>query len=371
MFKPFVTQADHSWLPTIHGLRAFAIMAVLVSHSYHSPDWAFGNVGVAVFFSISGFLSYYVLYRDEQHLGRIDYNYFLLRRILRIWPAALVVILLATLFASGAARTNATAVSLFTFSINWDMVFFTGWPLPNLAPLWSIAVEQQFYVLAPFMYRLLRSRYALGFCIAVFALSNLGRYVHIVMLSDQAGNGGLYYATYAYLDTFLAGAIVAHLFLGGRKISACMQWWAFIISTMLLLAILRIWGGIVFPPYASFTLLPYLLMPMAVTLLLLSVMPMQQGSTAFAKLLVSRPFTVVGTLSYSLYLIHLLVLEYTHGYHLAVQYVACLLAAALLYVLVEKPFLKYKSQARKGIGQYPWPALLVWAVLALGTLSYW
>src|SRR5436190_24167252 len=74
------------WIPSIDGLRAVAVLAVLVHHANgaYISNFALGNVGVAIFFSISGFLAYLVLSRDERKLGRIDYNYFLVRRVLRI-----------------------------------------------------------------------------------------------------------------------------------------------------------------------------------------------------------------------------------------------------------------------------------------------
>src|SRR4051794_27294476 len=95
-----------SWIDAIDGLRAVAVIAVLVHHANTAffMDWALGNVGVAIFFSISGFLAYFVLWKDEQRLGRIDYNYFLMRRILRIWPAYFAIISIAYILASSAQR---------------------------------------------------------------------------------------------------------------------------------------------------------------------------------------------------------------------------------------------------------------------------
>ena len=153
-----------SWIPTLDGLRALAIIAVLVHHSNTAvfQNWAIGNVGVAIFFSISGFLAYYVLWRDERRFGHIDYNYFLLRRILRIWPAYFTIIIIAYLLASPAQRSAANTISLFTFTINWHQAANSTSQLGTLGVLWSIAVEEQFYVLAPFMYLALRSRHWLA-----------------------------------------------------------------------------------------------------------------------------------------------------------------------------------------------------------------
>jgi peptidoglycan/LPS O-acetylase OafA/YrhL len=173
--NPTVTGID--WIPAIDGWRALAVAAVVLHHiNGTSPalaGWAIGNLGVAVFFCISGFLAYYVLWRDEKRLGRISYSYFLQRRILRIWPAYFVVIAVALMYAISVSDPRADRLSgLLTFTLNMDMAAGRPWPISALTPLWSIAVEEQFYILAPLMYLVLRSRYALPFCAAVLLLSN-------------------------------------------------------------------------------------------------------------------------------------------------------------------------------------------------------
>lgn len=367
------TSKDRQWFPTIDGLRAIAIICVLFSHTpvplpRMAWGWALGNFGVALFFAISGFLAYFVLHRDEERLGRVDYNYFLLRRVLRIWPAYFAVILAAYFLSSKDAITNATFLSLFTFTINWDMANFTGWPLPPISLLWSISVEEQFYVLAPFMYRLLRSRYALIFALSVIALSNIGRLLYITSNFSQSGNGGLYYLTYTYADIFLAGALVAHWFLKGGRIGRWSQWAAFLFSLMLIDISMNMWRPVLFPPYTPDTLLPYMLLPLALGLLFVSVMPMRQ--TAFSWLLSTTPLSIVAKLSYSLYLVHLLVGNYvTSG--LLPLYSAFLVTAALLYVIIERPFLRQKQKARAFIGKWPWPAIITWGALVTGFVRYW
>lgn len=338
---------EKNWFSPLDGLRAIAVTAVLINHSNHINHWALGNVGVVIFFSISGFLAYYVLHHDEQRLGGISYSYFLLRRVLRIWPAYFAIIAIASLIATHDARSNAIFTPLFTFTLNWKMYSFTGWPLPTLSPLWSISVEQQFYIVAPFCYQLLRSRYALTFCLTILLLSNAGRIAYVILNSQHSGNGGLYYATYAYADVFLMGSVVAHWFLAGKKISACGQWLAFLSAVILFVVISYLWGPIVFPPYVSYALLPYVLLPIAAMLLLVSIMPAKE-LTLFAKLLSTQPMAMLARLSYSLYLVHLLIANYVHTR--LIYYPTCLAAAALLYLSAEKPFLKLKNASKRIYG---------------------
>jgi peptidoglycan/LPS O-acetylase OafA/YrhL len=196
------TVRDDAWLPTIDGLRALAILAVLVHHgnTIHFSNWALGNSGVAIFFSISGFLAYYVLWRDEKKLGHIDYNYFLLRRILRIWPAYFLVIVAALFLASPDQRAAANNWPLLTFTANWYQAAHLPSQLLTLGVLWSIAVEEQFYVIAPLMYLALRSRHWLSFAIAIALLANVVRVLYALNFS-----GSIYYLSTSYADIFVGG----------------------------------------------------------------------------------------------------------------------------------------------------------------------
>jgi peptidoglycan/LPS O-acetylase OafA/YrhL len=158
--KLIATQGD--WIPAIDGWRAIAVAAVVLHHINGTnpllAGWAIGNLGVAVFFCISGFLAYYVLWRDEHTYGQISYSYFLQRRILRIWPAYFVVIAVAYLHAFSVGDPRADRLSgLLTFTVNIDMAAGRPWPVTATSPLWSIAIEEQFYILAPLMYLVLRS----------------------------------------------------------------------------------------------------------------------------------------------------------------------------------------------------------------------
>ena len=214
------TKVPFTWITSIDGLRAVAVFAVLVHHADSNAfqSWALGNVGVAVFFSISGFLAYYVLRRDESRFSRINYNYFILRRVLRIWPAYFAIIALAYFSEPNNFPGHANMSQLLTFTMNWSMAFFQPWT--NLPHLWSIAVEEQFYVLAPFMYFIMRSRYRAIFLIASLVVCNGCRFAYIYFSNHPEGNGGLYYATYTYADVFLLGALVAQMFTDGWRPSS-------------------------------------------------------------------------------------------------------------------------------------------------------
>ena len=361
----------HGWIAPIDGLRAVAVLAVLVHHANAKPfaNFALGNVGVVVFFAISGFLAYYVLHRDEQRLEHIDYNYFLLRRILRIWPACLAVIAFVWIISPRLVGWS----SLFTFTSNWEMAAFRQWPPDKLAALWTIAVEEQFYVLAPGMYLLLRSRWKLPFCVAVFALTNILR-LWYVLTSTGAGNGGLYYASYAYADTFLTGAIIADWYTRHKAASAISQRIAFCLALPVLGFTLWAWALTVFPPYSLLTLCTYAVLPFGAGLLLFSALPLnRQPLDVF---LSTAPMVWAGKLSYSLYLVHLPILfslQFPNTSAVPRNVFFFVFAFALAYCLynaVEKPMLRLKDRVAPSAAKFPWPSMLTWGAIIIGLINY-
>jgi peptidoglycan/LPS O-acetylase OafA/YrhL len=109
------------WISSFDGLRTLAAAAVIIHHTNAKAfsNWALGNLGVSAFFCLSGFLAYYILHNDEKRLGKISYNYYLSRRVLRIWPAYFVLIAVA-FYAAGDnySRAHTYILQLFTFTMN-------------------------------------------------------------------------------------------------------------------------------------------------------------------------------------------------------------------------------------------------------------
>ena len=143
----------------IQGLRAIAVLAVIANHLLGWP--AGGFVGVDIFFVISGFLITGLLLRDYEQTGSISLRGFYARRIRRIVPTALAV-LLATLaagyFLFNTARLASTlwdAIFAGLFAANWRFVavgtdyFQSDTATSPLQHFWSLAVEEQFYLLWP------------------------------------------------------------------------------------------------------------------------------------------------------------------------------------------------------------------------------
>ena len=148
--------------PALDGLRALSVIAVILYHA--GIHWIPGGfIGVEVFFVVSGFLITSLLI-DEQHVsGKVSLKQFWIRRARRLLPALftmLVVALVAvTFFAkASAADFRRDVVPALAYFSNWWQIYFVETPyfaansLPMLRHLWSLAVEEQWYVLWPVVF---------------------------------------------------------------------------------------------------------------------------------------------------------------------------------------------------------------------------
>jgi peptidoglycan/LPS O-acetylase OafA/YrhL len=155
-------RAPHiAYRPGLDGLRALAVIAVFLYHS--RIDWMPGGfLGVDLFFVLSGYLITSLLLVEWETRNRIDLRRFWLRRARRLFPALVVVVLaaliLGAIFARGdLARTRGDAISSLFYYTNWHLVlanhsYFVRMGSPSLLQhLWSLAVEEQFYLIWPLL----------------------------------------------------------------------------------------------------------------------------------------------------------------------------------------------------------------------------
>ena len=146
-------------MPALDGLRAIAVLAVLL---YHAELAAFqgGFLGVDVFFALSGFLITRLLVEEFEKSGAISLRDFYIRRARRLLPALLaviVVVVVATAFLvqDAAHKTRQDATAALVYLSNWwfivsEQSYFQSWGRPPLLQhLWSLAIEEQFYVVWP------------------------------------------------------------------------------------------------------------------------------------------------------------------------------------------------------------------------------
>ncbi len=149
------------YMPGLDGLRAFAVTAVLLYHA--DLSWIPGGfMGVDVFFVISGYLITSLLLAEHRNKARVGLGQFYLRRARRLLPALFLVLAVTSLFAvvflpDEVTKLRSDVVAALVYGTNWWQIFrnvsyfeASGRP-PLLQHLWSLAVEEQFYLIWPLM----------------------------------------------------------------------------------------------------------------------------------------------------------------------------------------------------------------------------
>jgi peptidoglycan/LPS O-acetylase OafA/YrhL len=146
------------YLPGLDGLRAIAVVAVMIYHAHHS--WMPGGyLGVEVFFVISGYLITLLLIGEQERTGRVDLRQFWFRRFRRLLPALFVMMALVAVYTTIAytatrATTRGDFVGGASYLSNWYQIwvgqsYTASEAFVPLRHLWSLAVEEQFYVVWP------------------------------------------------------------------------------------------------------------------------------------------------------------------------------------------------------------------------------
>ena len=167
MPRPATRTGPHlAYRPGLDGLRALAVIGVFLYHARPHADgngWLPGGfLGVDMFFVLSGYLITSLLLVEWDARNRIDLRRFWARRARRLFPALVVVVLAALVLGaifqrSSLAKTRGDAVSSLLYYTNWHLIFanhsyFVRMSNPSLLQhLWSLAVEEQFYVIWPLL----------------------------------------------------------------------------------------------------------------------------------------------------------------------------------------------------------------------------
>ncbi len=377
-----VEPAEATWrhVPALDGLRAFAVVAVLLFHGGYLEG---GFLGVDLFFALSGFLITSLLIRDAGG-GGIGLTTFWGRRFRRLLPAAFtmiaVVALWALLFGSAAdldgVRSDGPWAVL--YMANWHLIadsggYWASFTQPSMFDhLWSLAIEEQFYVVWPLavlvVWRLAtRPHVALAVLCVVGALAS---FVAMLALADGGDPTRVYMGTDTRAASLLVGALAASdpIRNAVRRLVAWLGRRFDIVVGVLGAGIVASWvlidgassdelyrGGLLAHSTAC-----------AVLVVLVASVPTVTWST---KLLGLRPLVWIGMLSYGLYLwhwpIYVVVTPERMGFDgiglLAIRIGLSFAAAMLSYRLVENPirFRAAWARGRRGV------AVLVAAVVGL------
>jgi peptidoglycan/LPS O-acetylase OafA/YrhL len=222
--RPIETRRTSSlgYLPALDGLRAVAVAAVLLYHA--DLGWFTGGfLGVDVFFVLSGYLITCVLLNHQRTTGRVGLRHFWVRRARRLLPALLVMLAATCAYTvvflpHEAAKLRDDIVSALTYVMNWHLIFqdqpyfeTIGRP-PFLQHLWSLAVEEQFYLLWPLLLGgglVLWRRKPERLAIAIVALAGVSALLMAVLYQPGSDPSRVYYGTDTHASGLLIGAALA------------------------------------------------------------------------------------------------------------------------------------------------------------------
>jgi peptidoglycan/LPS O-acetylase OafA/YrhL len=368
--KPAVKRSVYR--PELDALRFIAFFGVFLFHtayypvgfyvSHHVPRifaevlnaaTAGGKYGVDLFFALSSYLITDLLIREREQYGSLDVRFFYLRRILRIWPLYYFVIIITVLvpfFDPNHEFGLKYVLPFVLLSGNWAYVAFGGPNRVGASPLWSVSVEEQFYLLWPPIVARLSRQQIIYAALGMIVIANFSR-VMILVSSDSSM--ALWANTFAHLDSIAAGILLA-IMLHGRAPS---------IRPTTRIALL-ICGAVCITLRGHFQTTTNDSLSWGTTLFGWPAVAAACAMTLFAfiGLKVEQPWLqYLGKISYGLYSYHVFcimvvdrLLEIQHRFrehtflHAALREIISLgltiAVSAVSYAVLEKPFLKLKEK---------------------------
>ena len=329
-------------VPSLDGLRGISIALVVVHHAVMAWGWSgsgiAGFVGVDIFFVISGFLITLLLLRENRRTGTVSLRNFYFRRACRILPAYVVFLLvLLALQPDGVPLSPRNWLALLTYTVN-----FTGGPW-EISHVWSLCVEEHFYLLWPLVVLLLGPRRAWIAAVVCILVTPL---IRLAVVGLAPGSLDLIKSTPSRMDTIAAGCCLAYLATNPstfRRLQFSPKKSALLATALVLVllaskVLLNRVGDSYLVIYPSIN---------AIALAVLAWLCVNHGDTIFGRILSSAPLVGLGLLAYSIYIWHKLFITPNSSCWACewpVNLAMSGLAALASYFLIEKPFLRLKDR---------------------------
>jgi peptidoglycan/LPS O-acetylase OafA/YrhL len=361
-------RAERFYRPELDALRFFAFLGVFIFHAaprtmdfYNAagyPHWlssllipifGAGAYGVDLFFALSAYLITSLLLRERAATGVLDLRGFYVRRILRIWPLYLAFVAFAAVTAKvlpGQVLPMRYVVGYSLLAGNWIYVFY-GLPASFATPLWTVSIEEQFYLAWPLALRKASVRAMAAMAVGLLVIANAWR---VWLTVTAAPVERIEYNTFTRLDPIAFGILIA---LFGHKLPSITR----LQRVVLLCSGVAMWVAVyaftVTSPMLKFTTwqmaVGHPFTAMASAAVLLSVLGSQHGFLRNTTLL------YLGKISYGLYVLH----EFAHFCAMRmvpastpagvvgqsfVGLALTMLLAAASYRWLESPFLRLKER---------------------------
>jgi peptidoglycan/LPS O-acetylase OafA/YrhL len=309
-----------------------------------------GAFGVDVFFALSSYLITELLLRERQQCGEVDVRAFYVRRILRIWPLYFTFLAFAAALHWVVPGQNIGWRAGLAFTLlagNWWVVF-QGFPSSIIFPLWSISIEEQFYLTWPAVVRRISQRAMAAVAVALLVIATLTR---IYLGAHHAGETQVWCNTLARLDPIALG-ILAAIVLRGRipKIQLLERGALFLAGLMGIALAANYWMVKYDPLSTTSMVLGYPVAALGSVALLIAVL--NEHAILRKSILV-----YLGRISYGLYVFHvlgLMISDYTvhdqtsslgrYMLRVGVALAATVGLSAVSYRCLESPFLQMKQR---------------------------
>lgn len=357
--------------PELDALRFFAFLMVFLHHAFqHDPlFWtrlgvpgliarvlagigATGAFGVSLFFVLSSYLITELLLREKELLGTLDVKSFYVRRILRIWPLYFFFLALATAmqwFVPGQHIGWRAGVAFSALAGNWYIVFF-GFPSSVMFPLWSVSIEEQFYLTWPLLVRRLRESGMAIFAIGLLIVASGAR---LYLGSRHELEGTIWCNTLVQLDPIAAGILLALALRGVVPKLSRLARAAMMAGGVACLASAALYFGVKNDPITTTRIvLGYPAIAIGGVLLLAATLREREDTNQGL-----RPLIYLGRISYGLYVFHVLGLFISdhlvanqtaslarYALRIGVAFAITVAMAAASYRWLETPFLSLKRR---------------------------
>ncbi len=344
-----------TYLPCIDGVRAFSILAVIMFHG-GIPFLSGGFIGVDIFFVISGFLITSLLIKEKEKTGRINIMNFFLRRIFRLVPALIVLLLVFNIFSVFALEKDIAVenfldsfIVLF-YSADWTRAM--GLQRPDwLGHAWSLSVEEQFYIIWPFIFiALLKvSKNYLSIALIVLTMALASFACRVVFTLHGFHPDRLYNGLDSRADALLIGCLCSLLLSSEwypwvlTKLKSIHVLFYISLITLVTSAIVSRWTS----PRMFY--LGYFIIAMCAAIIIIK-LTISVNNSVIEKALTQPVIVWIGKISYGLYLWHYPIFkimrfyEYSRVTTFIFGTAFTFIFSVLSYYFIERPFLLLKGK---------------------------
>lgn len=343
--------ARSSYIPSLDGIRALSIMIVFFGHAGVSSNIP-GGFGVTIFFFLSGFLISSLLINEIESYDRIAFVAFYKRRVIRLGPPLLVTILAGLILASvglvsGDMHPGVILSQIFFYFNYYNLYGPTESSVTGFEILWSLAVEEHFYLIWPLVFlALARSWLSIRHLIIILAAILLWRCLRVFWIGD--GEWVIYTSTDTRIDNLLFGCLLAMLVWKGHVdtiLRAGVIHYVVIAVAMLVLVATFLIRDDVFRSTLRYSLQG------------LALLPLFYYATKFPDFFLYRPLNWmpirrIGHWSYTIYLSHFVIIHamrengmeaWGTGVFTLLAGILAIAWAAMVYQVIERPLHKVRA----------------------------